>query len=104
MAIEITARHLHIDLNQQGFAREKAEQLIAEFPKIEHVHVILDMQRHQFIAEFVVQHKGLAKVEAKEVCDDLVAGIDMACEKLEKQLRKHRDKIVDSHHRVPGVV
>ncbi|MEI8241638.1 MAG: ribosome-associated translation inhibitor RaiA [bacterium] len=98
MAIEITARHLRISEGQQQFARDKAEQLIAEFPKIEHVHVILDIQRHQFSAEFVVQHKGLAKVEAREDCDDLVAGIDLAYEKVEKQLRKHRDKVVDSHH------
>lgn len=98
MAIEITSRHLRVSTAQQDFARDKAEQLIAEFPKVEHVHVILDMQRHQFTAEFVVQHKGLAKVEAKEVCDDLVAGIDLAYEKVEKQLRKHRDKVVDSHH------
>lgn len=98
MSIEITARHLRISEAQQGFARDKAEQLIAEFPKIEHVHVILDMQRHQFTAEFVVQHKALAKVEAKEVCDDLVAGIDLAYEKVEKQLRKHREKVVASHH------
>ncbi|MEI6212000.1 MAG: ribosome-associated translation inhibitor RaiA [bacterium] len=98
MAIEITARHLTVNAEQQTFARDKAELLMAEFPKIEHVHVILDVQRHQFTAEFVVQHKALAKVEAKEVCDDLVAGIDMAYEKVEKQLRKHREKVVASHH------
>jgi putative sigma-54 modulation protein len=98
MAIEITARHLTINTEQQTFARDKAELLMAEFPKIEHVHVILDVQRHQFTAEFVVQHKALAKVEAKEVCDDLVAAIDMAYEKVEKQLRKHREKVVASHH------
>ncbi len=98
MAIEITARHLTISEGQQQFARDKAEQLVAEFPKVEHVHVILDVQRHQFIAEFVVQHKALAKVEAREVCEDLLAGIDLAYEKVEKQLRKHREKIVESHH------
>lgn len=98
MAIEITARHLRVNADQQSFASDKAEQLIAEFPKIEHVHVILDMQRHQFTAEFVVQHKALAKVEAKVVCEDLTAGIDLAYEKVEKRLRKHRDKVLASHH------
>jgi len=50
--------------------------LITEFPKIEHVHVVLDEQRHQFSAEFVVQHKGVTNFEAKEICDDLVAAIE----------------------------
>ena len=98
MAIEITARHLRINESQQEFARGKAEHLVAEFPKVENVHVVLDVQRHQFTAEFVVQHKALAQIEAKEVCDDLMAGIDLAYEKVDKQLRKHREKVVESRH------
>jgi len=100
MSIEVTARHLKISEAQQALAKEKAEGLIAEFPKIEHVHVVLDEQRHQFSAEFVVQHKGVTNFEAKEICDDLVAAIDLAWGKVEKQLRKHRQKVVESHHRV----
>ena len=99
MAIEITARHLRISQEQQELARGKAEQLLAEFPKTEHIHIILDMQRHQFTAEFVVQHKDMARVEAREVCDDLVAGIDLAYVKVEKQLRKHREKVIATHQR-----
>jgi len=99
MSIEITARHLQISQAQQALARSKAEQLLAEFPKTEHIHIILDMQRHQFTAEFVVQHKDMARVEAREVCDDLVAGIDLAYAKVEKQLRKHREKVIAIHQR-----
>jgi putative sigma-54 modulation protein len=98
MAIEITARHLQISPDLQDFARGRAERLIGEFPKIEHVHVVLDEQRKRFSAEFVVQHKGLAQVEAREVCENMPAAIDLACEKVEKQLRRHREKVVASHH------
>jgi putative sigma-54 modulation protein len=99
MSIEITARHLRISEAQQDLARQKAEALIAEFPKVEHVHVVLDEQRRQFSAEFVVQHKGVTNFEAKEICDDLVAAIDLACEKVEKQLRKRRQKVVEARQR-----
>lgn len=98
MSIEITARHLKISTELQDFARGKAERLVAEFPKIEFVHVVLDEQRHQYSAEFVVQHKAMPQVEAKEVCDDLAAAIDLAGEKVEKQLRRHREKVVATHH------
>ena len=98
MSIEITARHIRISMDLQEFARGKAEQLIAEFPKIEFVHVVLDEQRHQYSAEFVVQHKGMPKVEARETCDDMTAAIDLACGKVEKQLRRHREKVVANHH------
>ena len=98
MSIEITARHLKISTELQDFARGKAERLLAEFPKIEFIHVVLDEQRHQYIAEFVVQHKAMPEVEAKECCDDMIAAIDLASEKVEKQLRRHREKVVAAHH------
>ena len=99
MSIEITARHLKISQDLQAFAREKAAGLMEEFPKIEFVHVVLDALRGQFMAEFVVQHKDLAKAEAAETCEDMTKAIDLACGKIEKQLRKHRDKVVAAHHR-----
>ncbi len=98
MAIEITARHLDISETLQVHARTRAEGLLAEFPKIEHVHVILDVVRHLFQAEFVVQHKGLAKFGTSDSSEDLVASIDRAAEKAEKQLRRHHEKIIDAHH------
>jgi len=99
MSIEITVRHLKITHEQADFARAKAERLLAEFPKIEFIHVILDEQRHQYSAEFVVQHKAMPQVEARETCDDLAAAIDLASEKVEKQLRRHREKVVAAHQR-----
>lgn len=99
MSIEITARHLKISKEMQDFAREKAAQLKDDFPKVEHIHVILDEQRHLFSAEFVLQIKALGKVEAKEENEKLPAAIELAFEKVDKQLRKHRQKVVTNHQR-----
>jgi len=99
MSIEITSRHLNVTAELQDHARRRAEALASEFPKVEFVHVILDVQRHLFVAEVVVQHKGMQQVEAKESTGDMVAAIDAAALKVEKQLRKHRDKMIASHHK-----
>lgn len=99
MSIEITARHLNVNAELQAHANCRAEALVAEFPKIEFVHVIMDVQRHLYVAEVVVQHKGMAQVESKESTGDMVAAIDAAIVKVEKQLRKHREKIVAMHHK-----
>jgi putative sigma-54 modulation protein len=99
MSVEITARHLNITAELQEHARVRAAALAAAFPKVEHVHVILDVQRHLHVAEVVVQHKGLTRVEAKEATADMVAALDAAIVKVEKQLRKHRDKVVQAHHK-----
>jgi len=81
--------------NLQDYARNKAEMLVEEFPKVEYVHVILDMEKHRNIAEVFAQSKKHVRVEAKETSDDMIASIDMAVKKVEKQLRKVSDKAHD---------
>ncbi len=98
MAIEITVRHLNVGESLQQYAQSKAERLIEAFPKTEFVHVILDHERHQYCAEFVVQHKGQLRLEAEDRQDDMIKAIDNSMDKIERQLRKHRDKMVD-HYR-----
>jgi putative sigma-54 modulation protein len=95
MAIEITARHMHATPEIQEYARDKASALVDEFPRLEHVHVILDVQKRHFIAEIVVQAKNRIRAEAKEMSDQLITSIDRATDKVERQLRRRRDKIQD---------
>lgn len=95
MSIEVTVRHMDKNGNLQEYARRKAEMLVEEFPKVEYVHVTLDVEKHRNIAEVFAQSKKHVRVEAKEVSDDMIASIDIAVNKLEKQLRKLSDRSHD---------
>jgi len=75
------------------YARVKAGGLIAEFPRIEHVHVIMDIEKHGHIAELVVQARRHLRVEAKEQSDNMRVSLDRAVEKVEKQLRRLEKKV-----------
>lgn len=97
MSIEVTVRHLNVSRDLQEYARKKADDLMQKFPTTEFLHVILDHIRHEFLAELVVQAKGPTRMEASERNEDMIKAIDAAAEKLERQLRKHRDKIVEHH-------
>lgn len=94
MSIEITARHMDVGERVQGYARERAGKLSEEFPTIQHVHVILDAERHLYSAEFIVQVKH-HHVEASDETEDMISSIDSAFEKAERQLRKLRDRVVE---------
>lgn len=95
MGIEVTVRHMHDAGDTQDFAREKAEALVDEFPRVEHVHVILDKEKHRFKAEFFVQAKNHIRLEADDTSDNMLTSITTAASKAEKQLRRLRDKILD---------
>lgn len=99
MSIEITARHLHATRELQDYARSKAEFMMESFSRVEHVHVILDVQKHLFSAEVVVQAKNHVRVEALESTDNMKASIDGAIDKTERQLRKLRDKVQEHRAR-----
>lgn len=98
MPIEITARHMDSAPEAKAYAEEKCGKLMDLFPRVEHIHVILDVEKHRQIAEIVVQAKNHIRIEADETSDDLVNSVDVAFERAEKQLRKLREKVQD--HRV----
>lgn len=93
MAIEITARHMTGAEAPKQYAQERSEKLMGMFPRVEHVHVILNVEKHRHEAEVVVQAKNHIRIEADENSDDMANSIDVAFERAEKQLRKLREKI-----------
>lgn len=98
MPIEITARHMDGAEAAKAYAQERAEKLMTMFPRIEYVHVILDVEKHRHEAEVVVQAKNHIRLEAEASSDDMANSLDQAFERAEKQLRKLREKVQD--HRV----
>lgn len=99
MPIEVTMRHQNARAGIKEYAEMRAAKLIEQFPRVESVHVIIDVQRHLYEAEFVVQQKGLTAVGAKEHADSARAVIDTAAARAEKQLRKTISKRVSAHVR-----
>lgn len=96
MSITVTARHMSISDKIQEYANEKAEQIFQNFPRVEHIHVVMDVEKHMQKAEVIVQAKNHIRVDASEQTENLTASLDSAFEKIERQLRKMRDK-VQSH-------
>ncbi len=99
MSIEVTIRHINSAPGLKEYAEERAGRLISQFPRVESVHVIIDVQRHLYEAEFIVQQKGMTAVGAKEHADSARAVIDIAAARAEKQLRKTISKRVTVHTR-----
>jgi len=95
MSIDITVRHMSINVATQDYARQKAEELLSSFDILEHVHVILDHQKHSTFTEVVAVAKKHITIEASGTDDKIIVSMDKAFAKVEKQLRKVADKIHD---------
>lgn len=103
MNINVTCRHMDMTEAVRQHAIQGVQESFAEFPRVEDVHVILDVQKKiHHCAEVVVHAAGHVHVESKVETDDMYASIDQAIDKAHRQLRKKRDKIQDHKH-TPGL-
>jgi len=93
--ISVTGRHLQITDAIRDFTHERLQHALLDYPRIESVHVILDVEKYRHLAEVVVQAPNHVRVEAREESDDMYASIEGAVEKAAKQLRRHRDRVTD---------
>lgn len=99
MQISVTGRHVEITDAIRGYAHDHIERELSGFPRIEFVHVILDIEKHRHRAEIVVQAKNHIRLEADHESDDMYASIDSAVDRAARQLRRQRDKVQDHKSR-----
>jgi ribosomal subunit interface protein len=95
MPIEVTVRNDEITKSTQDYVNGRAEEIMAEFTRVEHIHVTLNKEHHQFIVHIFVQAKNHIRLEAEEENDNINTAIEGAIAKVSKQLRKLRDKVQD---------
>jgi putative sigma-54 modulation protein len=77
----------------RDYAHSRVERALSEFPRVQSVHLILDLEKYRHKAEVVVRAAHHVKVEARGESDDMYTSIDGAIDKAEKQLRRLRDKV-----------
>lgn len=98
MDIQITGRNVTVNEGMKEYVEGRLGPVLADFPRIESAHAILSHEKYRFTAEFVVQGRDKLREVAQETTDDLYASIDAAAEKIGKQLRKSREKMIEKHH------
>lgn len=96
MQIHITGRHVEITDAIREHVFDKAERTLTDFPRVEDVRIILDLQKLLHEAEVVVQGKQI-HVEAKAAEENMYTAIDEALDRAERQLRKLRGKVTNHH-------
>lgn len=99
MNVDVTARHMELTPAIREYAQEKVGRALDGLLRINHVHVILSVEKHRQQAEVVLQvlHH---TVEAKDEQENLYAAIDGMADKLVRQVEKLREKVTD--HKGPG--
>ena len=92
MQISVTGRHLDVTEALKSYVESKFNKLERHFDHVTDVHVILSVEKVNQKAEATVQVSG-AKLFAEDHQQDMYAAIDGLIDKLDRQIKKHKEKL-----------
>ena len=96
MQINITGHHIDITSAIRTYIEGKLERLERHFDHITNIHVILSVEKALNKAEATIHvNRGNLFADAKH--EDMYAAIDTLIDKLDRQLKKHKEKLTDHH-------
>jgi len=98
MQLSITGHHIDVTPALRDYVDTKLERLERHFENVSDIHCILSVEKLRHKAEATVQANGIT-LFADEVQEDMYAAIDGLIDKLDRQVKKHKEKIQDHRAR-----
>ncbi|RLA02349.1 MAG: hypothetical protein DRQ47_06895 [Gammaproteobacteria bacterium] len=93
MQINLTGHHVDLTDSLRDFVNEKFQRLERHFDHINNVHVVLSIEKLRQIAESTMHVNG-GEIHANAEAPDMYAAIDSLVDKLDRQLIKHKEKML----------
>ncbi len=102
MQIKISTRHGHVSEQTQARITAKVERLTRLYDRISAIEITIDLEHPESPnVDLMLSAKHKHNLVATSRSDTLLAAMDDVVEKMEQQLRKHKEKVQD-RHRGPG--
>ncbi|BBN80298.1 ribosomal subunit interface protein [Pseudoalteromonas sp. A25] len=93
MQLNLTGRHVEITDSLRDYVNNKFAKLERHFDHINNVHVILDVEKLVQKAEATLHVNG-GELFASTEHQDMYAAIDGLIDKLDRQVIKHKEKLI----------
>ena len=91
MKFTVTGRNIEITDGIRNHLNDKIDKTIADLGEAADVHVALSVEKHRHFAEVTVKTEGFT-LHSQDETEDLYTSMDKALEKMEKQIRKNKEK------------
>ena len=98
MHIDLTGHHMEITDSLRNYVTEKMLRLERHFDHVTNPHVILGVEKLRHRAEATIQLNG-SKVFADSTQENMYAAIDSLVDKLDRQVKKYKEKHAEERHR-----
>lgn len=100
MQLNVSGHHVELTEAMQSYVENKMERLERHFDQVTNVNIILSVEKMRQKAEATIHITG-NDVFANAEDENMYAAIDALVDKLDRQIKKHKEKLTD-HHRAEG--
>ena len=94
MQLTVTFRHMEPSEKLKEYSHDKLARLEKYLDAVIDAEAVMTVEKFRHRAEVLITSDGL-KIKAEEETEDMYAAIDMVVDKLEKQIKRHREKLKD---------
>jgi putative sigma-54 modulation protein len=98
MQLNVSGHHVEVTESLRGYVETRIEKIERHFDLVSDVHCILTVEKLRHKAEATVNVNG-GTIYADSIEEDMYAAIDGLVDKLDRRVRKHKEKLVDHHAR-----
>ncbi len=96
MQLNVTGHHVDVTTSLKGYVEKKLDRIVRHSDHVIDVHCILTVEKLRHKAEATVSLTG-ATVYADATEMDMYAAIDALADKLDRRVKKHKEKRSDHH-------
>ena len=100
MQVSLSGHHVEITDSMRNYVNEKIARLERHFDQALDINIVLTVEKLRHRAEATLHVSG-GNLHADDVQEDMYAAIDGLVDKLDRQVKKHKEKI--KSHRPKGV-
>lgn len=99
MQLSVTGHHVDVTPALRDYVGTKLAKLERHFNHMTDIHCILTVEKLIHKAEATVHVGGGGTIHADSTDSDMYAAIDMLVDKLDRQVKKLKEKLTDHHAR-----
>jgi putative sigma-54 modulation protein len=101
MQLDVSGHHVEVTEALKNYVKAKFKRLERHFDNVTQAHVILTVEKLDQKAEATVQVSG-GKLFADAIEANMYAAIDALADKLDRQLKRHKEKLTNHHRNEKG--
>ena len=94
MQISIDGHHVEVTESMQDYIQTKMTRIERHFDHVVNIHVVLSIEKVRQKAEATIHVAG-NDIHAHSENEDMYAAIDLLVDKLDRQVKKHKEKLTN---------